>query len=78
MADDSEANNLINGTQGGQEPIELSFDLPQSPGTRIYLRLYISNASLMLFLTNAGVDGGTSGAAMGSLVYAMPDVRETQ
>lgn len=76
MAADAEANIAINGTHDGQEPIELSLGLPHSPGTRIYLRLSISAASIVLFLTNAGIDGGQGGAAMGSFVYAMPDVRE--
>ena len=56
-------------------PIELSFPLPKSPDTRIYLQLTIQTTSILLFLTTA-MNGDTSTAApLGSFVYALPDVR---
>lgn len=66
---------VTNGTHTSNKPIELSISLPHSPGTRIHFHLTILATSLMLFLTNASIDSGQGGAAMGSLVYAMPDVR---
>jgi hypothetical protein len=53
---------------------ELSFPLPKSPDTRIYLQLTIQTTSLLLFLTTA-MNGDTSTTApLGSFVYALPDV----
>ena len=65
---------LTNGTHTSGEPIELAIALPHSPGVRIHLHLTVLASSLMLFLTSASMDAGQSGAAMGSFVYAMPDV----
>jgi hypothetical protein len=56
-------------------PTELSFPLPKSPDTRIYLQLTIQVTSFLLFLTTA-MNGDTSRAApLGSFVYALPDVK---
>ncbi|PMD66459.1 uncharacterized protein K444DRAFT_639619 [Hyaloscypha bicolor E] len=53
-------------------PIELSFPLPKSPDTRIYIRLTIQATSLLLLTT--AMNGDTSRAApLGSFVYALPD-----
>jgi hypothetical protein len=55
-------------------PIELSFPLPKSPDTRIYIRLTIQATSLLLLTT--AMNGDTSRAApLGSFVYALPDVK---
>ncbi|KAE9379074.1 hypothetical protein N431DRAFT_327489 [Stipitochalara longipes BDJ] len=54
-------------------PVELSFPLPKSPDTRVYLRLTIQATSILLFLTTA-MNGDTSTATpLGSFVYALPD-----
>jgi len=56
------------------QPIELSFPLPRAPDTRIHLQLTIQKTSILLFLTTA-VNGDTSsGAPLGSFIYALPDV----
>lgn len=53
-------------------PIELSFALPRSYGTRIYLRLTIRAKFILLFLTTAQ-DGDSVAASLGSFVFALPD-----
>ena len=55
-------------------PIELSFPLPNAPQTKIHLRLTVSATSIQLLLTT--VYGGEASAkpALGSFVYALPDV----
>ncbi|TVY35621.1 hypothetical protein LSUB1_G006312, partial [Lachnellula subtilissima] len=58
--------------QSSAPPIEISFPLPKSPDTRIYLRLTIQSTSLLLFLTTA-LNGDQSAVPLGSLVYAIPD-----
>lgn len=65
----------MNGAQPPNKPIELSIGLPHCPGTRIYIHLTILATSLVLFITSGGIEAGQSGAAMGSFIYAMPDVR---
>ena len=65
---------ITNGTHTSNKPIELAISLPQSPGTRIHLHLTVSESTVVLFLTSATLDAGQNGAAMGSFVYAMPDV----
>lgn len=54
--------------------IQLAIDLPHSPGTRINLHLTVLAKSILLFLTSTSPDAGQQAAAMGSFVYAMPDV----
>ncbi|TVY53173.1 hypothetical protein LCER1_G005334, partial [Lachnellula cervina] len=58
--------------QSSAPPIEISFPLPKSPDTRIYLRLTIQSTSLLLFLTTA-LNGDQSAVPLGSFVYAIPD-----
>lgn len=65
---------LADGIYSPNRPIELSIGLSHSPGTRIYLHLTLLATSIVLFVTSAGIEAGQSGAAMGSFVYAMPDV----
>lgn len=66
---------VTNGTHASNKPIELSIALTHNLGTRIHVHLTILATSIMLFLSSATIDGGQGGAAMGSLIYAMPDVR---
>lgn len=57
------------------KPLELSIPLPRAPQTKIHIRLTISATSILLLLTT--VSGGGEAAvkpALGSLVYALPDV----
>ncbi|WPH03441.1 Hypothetical protein R9X50_00632100 [Acrodontium crateriforme] len=63
----------VNGMEMPHKPIELSISLPHNPGTRIYLHLTALATSIVLFVTSASIEAGQGGAAMGSLVYAMPD-----
>jgi len=74
MAADARVPPMTNGTHDTNKPIELSIGLPHSPGTRIYLHLTILATHLVLFVTNANVDAGQTPTALGSFVYAMPDV----
>lgn len=66
-----------NGTQPPNKAIELAIGLRHNPGTRVHLRLDISSSSILLFLTTATIDGGQGNTALGSFVYAMPDVSTT-
>nr|POF24003.1 hypothetical protein CFP56_54939 [Quercus suber] len=74
MAAELEQAPHINGTGPANKPVQLSIGLPRSPGTRIYLHLTVLATSIVLFVTSAGIEAGQAGAAMGSFVYAMPDV----
>ena len=74
MAAGGNAAPVTNGTHAFSKPIELAIGLPHRLGTRIHLHLTILASSVMLFLTSASMDAGQAGAAMGSFVYAMPDV----
>ncbi|KAI9709050.1 MAG: hypothetical protein M1820_003496 [Bogoriella megaspora] len=63
---------LPNGLGGPTKPIQLSFPLPRTQGTRIHLHLTVREKSILLFLTTAA--GDSAGAAsMGSYVYALPN-----
>ncbi|KAG6002764.1 hypothetical protein E4U21_002787 [Claviceps maximensis] len=53
--------------------ISLSLPLPHSLDTRIYLRLSTQAKALVLCLTTATRDRGTSLKPMGSFVYALPN-----
>ena len=64
-----------NGTNAVNAPIELSIGLPSNPGTRIFIHLDILQACLTLWVASAALDAGNAGAAMGSFVFALPDVR---
>ncbi|KAI2608537.1 uncharacterized protein GGS25DRAFT_490734 [Hypoxylon fragiforme] len=55
------------------EPIQLSFPLPRSLDTRIYLRLTIKQKVIMLFLTTVAAEEDNNAVPMGSFVYALPD-----
>ncbi|KAG6006397.1 hypothetical protein E4U43_000441 [Claviceps pusilla] len=53
--------------------VSLSVPLPHSLDTRIYLRLSTRAKALVLCLTTATQDEGTSLKPMGSFVYALPN-----
>lgn len=55
-------------------PIELAFPLPKAPQSKIHMRLIISPTSILLLLTTVH-QGETAKPALGSFVYALPDVR---
>ena len=75
MSTSTDSAPAVNGTHTPHKPIELSIGLPHNPGTRIYIHLTILATSIVLFVTSAGIEAGQGGAAMGTFVYAMPDVR---
>ncbi|CRK41626.1 hypothetical protein BN1723_015951 [Verticillium longisporum] len=55
------------------EPLQVSFPLPRSIDTRVFIHLTIKAKAITLFLTTANQDEPSSPAAMGSFVYALPD-----
>ncbi|RNJ58235.1 hypothetical protein D7B24_004874 [Verticillium nonalfalfae] len=55
------------------EPLQVSFPLPRSIDTRVFIHLTIKAKAVTLFLTTANQDEPSSPAAMGSFVYALPD-----
>ncbi len=57
-----------------ENPIQLSFSLPRSLDTRIYLHLTVKSKAVLLFLTTAAMDDASSPTPLGSFVYALPDV----
>lgn len=59
------------------EPLQVSFPLPRSIDTRVFIHLTIKAKAITLFLTTANQDEPSSPAAMGSFVYALPDVRHS-
>lgn len=59
------------------EAVELSVPLPRSLDTRIYLRLSTKAKSVLLNLTTASQDELATPTAMGSFVYALPNVSAT-
>ena len=58
-----------------QAPVELAFPLPKAPQTKIHMRLTISPTSILLLLTTVNQGETSTKPALGSLVYALPDVR---
>ncbi|KAL2195070.1 hypothetical protein P885DRAFT_41479 [Corynascus similis CBS 632.67] len=54
-------------------PIQLSFPLPRSLDTRIYLHLTVKAKAIVLFLTTASLEDAASPTPLGSFVYALPD-----
>ncbi|KAF2222483.1 hypothetical protein BDZ85DRAFT_128747 [Elsinoe ampelina] len=64
---------MTNGTSPAAKPIEIAIPQPFTANTRLHLHLTILATTLILFVTSGGSDSGTSGAAMGSFVYAMPN-----
>ena len=58
-----------------ETPIQLSFPLPRSLDSRIYLHLTVKSKAILLFLTTASMEDAGSPTPLGSFVYALPDVR---
>lgn len=56
------------------ETFQLSFPLPRSLDTRIFVQLTVQAKSVIIFLTTAAADETANPPPMGSFVYAMPDV----
>jgi hypothetical protein len=56
-------------------PVQLAFTLPSSPDTRVHLQMTDAAKSLLLFISNTTVGAPSSGASLGNLVFAMPNVR---
>ena len=57
------------------EPLELSFPLPKAPNTILQVHLTFFATTIMLFLTTTALgESDQTLSAMGSFVYAMPDV----
>ncbi|KAL2025164.1 hypothetical protein VTK56DRAFT_166 [Thermocarpiscus australiensis] len=54
-------------------PIQLSFPLPRSVDTRIYMHLTVKSKAIMLFVTTASMEEATVPTPLGSFVYALPD-----
>jgi hypothetical protein len=54
--------------------IQLSIPLPRSMDTQIYMHLTVRSKSIMVFLTTATLDEAAGPVALGSFVYALPDV----
>lgn len=55
-------------------PIELAFGLPKAPQTKIHMRLTVSPTSILLLLTTVYQGETSAKPALGSFVYALPDV----
>ncbi|KAK3905927.1 hypothetical protein C8A05DRAFT_12291 [Staphylotrichum tortipilum] len=56
-----------------EAPIQLSFPLPRSPDTHIYLHLTVKSKAILLFVTTASMDEAGAPTPLGSFVYALPD-----
>ncbi|KAL2256252.1 hypothetical protein VTK26DRAFT_1928 [Humicola hyalothermophila] len=56
-----------------ETPIQLSFPLPRSLNTRIYLNLTIKAKAVLLLLTTASAEEAAAPTPLGSFVYALPD-----
>lgn len=54
--------------------MQLSIPLPRSLDTRIHIHLDIKSKAATLFLTSVTQDEATGPAALGSFVYALPNV----
>jgi hypothetical protein len=63
---------LSNG-DASHAPIEVAFPLPRAPHTNVHLQLTDNGPNLLLFLTTSTAESSSS-SALGSFVYAMPNV----
>lgn len=52
---------------------ELSFPLPHSPDTNVFIHLTIRDKNATLFLATASVADASGSVPMGSFVYALPN-----
>lgn len=66
---------LANGTESHNGPVELAIRLPSNPGLIINIHLTVLKTSILLLLATSTPDASNENVAMGSFVYAMPDVR---
>lgn len=55
-------------------PRQLSFPLPRTRNTTVHMHMTLSTHSLLLFLTSQTPEASSQKAALGSFVYALPDV----
>ena len=60
---------------GPATAVQFSIPLPHSPDTRVYIHLTSQAKATVVFLTTAAADELGTLTPMGSLVYALPDVR---
>ena len=74
MAGDAIPQSLTNGDSHTAKPLELAIPMPHAPGSHIRLHLTILATTILLFVTSTGYETAGGAAAMGSFVYAMPDV----
>lgn len=66
--------NQSNGISPEGQVSQLSIALPRSPGLAVHVHLSVLPKVLTIFLTSTALDAGQTGASMGSLVHAFPDV----
>jgi len=66
---------LTNGSSPSSAPIELALPQPHAPGSYIHIHLSVLATSIVLFVTNSSPENAGTASALGSFVYAMPDVR---
>jgi len=66
---------LTNGSSPSPVPIELALPQPRAPGSYIHIHLTVLATSIVLFVTNSSPENAGTASALGSFVYAMPDVR---
>lgn len=59
------------------QTFELSIRLPKSVDTRIFIRVATLDKAVMVSLTTASQEEMGATTPMGSMVYALPDVRLT-
>jgi len=61
------------GAAGSSPPLELSFPLPHASETSVHLRLILTTATIVLFLTTLSNGDTSTLAPLGSFVYALSD-----
>lgn len=61
-------------TSAVPRPLELSFVFPKIPHRRVNVHLTLLSTVIMVFLSAADIGEGDAASALGSFVYAMPDV----
>jgi hypothetical protein len=66
--------NISSLSLAASKSLELSFPLPHAPQTSTHLHLTNHRTSLLVFLTTSSADAAVAAAALGSFVYAMPNV----
>jgi hypothetical protein len=74
MATKTENASMTNGADGSGRLVELAIRLPSNPGLIINLHLTVLKNSILLLLATSTPDSSNENVAMGSFVYALPDV----